>query len=193
MIKTYLTYLLYYAVLKSEKQINDHHPIIKKLIYLKSLIDKSTPIDDKIMPSLAGLVNDEEEEEDEQEEDNDENNEDLEDSDEESLENNAKIIKANEKKLNSNIQEDELSEEESLGQITKRNTEANSKKKNENKFLGKKKKEVNIKEEIEDEFYQENLKSLEKTKEKLVQKNIKVRFDLNEERKKIKRRNPRKR
>jgi U3 small nucleolar RNA-associated protein 3 len=176
-MKVYIAYLTYYALLKSKNKLNDHHPIIAKLIYLKSLIDKSKPIDDKIMPELVSVFEEDEEEEVEEHED---------ESDEESLEKNDQIIKANENKIKRSInkeedyesieeEEQEEEENESVGEITKRNTLTNGKKQN-NNLLGRKKKTDDLlddNDDIEDEFYKENVEKLNKAKEKLKEKNKK--------------------
>ena len=91
-MKVYISYLTYYALLKSKNKLNDHHPIIAKLIYLKSLIEKSKQIDENVMPELVSLFNEEEEEEEEVDEI-------VDDSEDESCETNEKIIKENETKF----------------------------------------------------------------------------------------------
>jgi hypothetical protein len=175
MIKTYLAYQLLYGLLKAKGILNDHHPIITKLIYLKSLLDKSKRIDDSVMPELVNAFDEEEEE--------------LEDgSDDELFEENEKILKQNENKLNQNriLQDDSDDDVESHPEsITAKNTKMNSKmhKNNGNQFdskmLGKKK---NSNYEIEeDKFYKENVESLKKTKEKLKDKEKKMEHKLKAE------------
>jgi hypothetical protein len=173
-MKIYIAYQTYYALLKSKNKLNDHHPIIAKLIYLKSLIDKSKPIDDKIMPELVSVFEEDVEEEAEEHED---------ESDEESFEKNEKIIKSNEKKIKRGIDqkedygslEEDEEENESVEEITKKNTMANGKKLN-NNLLGRKKKTDDLlldDDDVEDEFFKENVEKLNKTKEKLKEKNKK--------------------
>ena len=159
MIKTYITYLIYYAVLKKDKKLNDHHPIIKKLIYLKSLIDKSKPIEEKIIPQLEMFLDDNEDQVDP--------DDDLDESDEESFEENAEILKNNDEKINGKF----------LGKKKKKmDNKLNIKAKSKNKNRVK---DNEAKELIEDDFYNENMEKLNGTKEKLskIIKNVILRYN----------------
>jgi len=49
--------MAFYALLKSQGKLISSHPVIKKLLYLKYLIDKSRGIDEKINPQIDKLLN----------------------------------------------------------------------------------------------------------------------------------------
>lgn len=53
----YSVYMAFYALLKSQGKLISSHPVIKKLLYLKYLIDKSRGIDEKINPQIDKLLN----------------------------------------------------------------------------------------------------------------------------------------
>ena len=56
MLLIYITYLAYYSKLKIEgKTINDH-PVIRKLIYLKTMLERTKSIDIKLKTQIDRLV-----------------------------------------------------------------------------------------------------------------------------------------
>ena len=48
--------MTYYALLKSQGKLINSHPVIKKLIYLKYLIEKTKNIDTKLKPQIDKLI-----------------------------------------------------------------------------------------------------------------------------------------
>jgi len=56
MLLIYSIYMTYYALLKSQGKLINSHPVIKKLIYLKYLIEKTKNIDTKLKPQIDKLI-----------------------------------------------------------------------------------------------------------------------------------------
>lgn len=48
--------MAHYALLKSQGRLIDNHPTVKKLIYLKYLIEKTKSIDTKLKPQIDKLI-----------------------------------------------------------------------------------------------------------------------------------------
>jgi hypothetical protein len=74
----YTSYLLYYLYYKNSSKISDHHPILKKMLYVKGLLNGMKETDEKIFRELenvlqliekSGTKEDDEEEESEDEQD----------------------------------------------------------------------------------------------------------------------------
>jgi hypothetical protein len=52
----YTVYLLYYLNFKTQKKISDHHPILKKMLFVKGLLNGMKETDEKIFNSLEKVL-----------------------------------------------------------------------------------------------------------------------------------------
>ena len=52
----YIVYLLYYLKYKTKNKISDHHPILKKMLYVKGLLNGMKETDDKIFIKLEKVL-----------------------------------------------------------------------------------------------------------------------------------------
>jgi len=119
----YITYLNFYLYFKSKGKINDHHPVIKKMYFLKSIINSDKEHKEKIFEKIdktLELINERNNLEDEEnlygEEDNlddlDEN--DLELNEEEELENDEIEEEEDDFNLDDEAEDDELNADDIL-------------------------------------------------------------------------------
>jgi U3 small nucleolar RNA-associated protein 3 len=151
--------MLYYIFYKNQGKISDHHPVVKKMFYLRSIMQKMKSVDENVfaqVDKILKLIEEKKNLEDEEEiggEDIEDGDEDIEDEDED-------------------IEEDE-EDLEAVQEILKiKNT--GSKKNNtpadtETKFLNKKRTQ---------EFIQENTERMKKLVDAKEKKQIKAKEDL---------------
>ncbi len=144
----YITYLNFYLYFKSLGKINDHHPVIKKMYFLKSIINLDKDYKDKVFEKIdktLQLISEKKNFEDEENNLDDLDNEDMEDGedDENDLElNENEEEEENEFNLDDEGSNDELNAEDILD-LNSDNSEEdqNPKKKNVQKLKNKENKE----------------------------------------------------